>query len=128
MTKTKESVEKVKDFKAQVGDLLGVNAMVDEDLIKSMKKTLIRQAKEDGEEHIEEVLNAIEKAIEKIKDPEFKAIIASIILVKTPMGTQRACIKEHGRMIASLMAAHMHENIKDCSLSDIAELISAIGD
>lgn len=128
MTKTKESVEKVKDLKTQVGELLGVNAMIDEDLIKSMKKILIRQAKEDGEEHIEEVLNTIEKALEKIKDPQFNALIASNILVKTPMSIQRACIKEHGKMIGYLMDANMREKIKDYSFLDIAELLSAIGD
>lgn len=79
MTKTKESVERVKDLKAQVKDLLGVDAMMDEDVIKSMKENLITRAKNNGEKCIEEVINTIEKALEKIKNPEFKAIIASII-------------------------------------------------
>lgn len=128
MTKTKESVEKVKDLKTQVEELLGVNAMMDEDVTKEMKETLITQAKSNGEEHIEEVIDTIEKALEKIKDPEFKAIIASIIWTKCPMGMQRACIKEHGKMIGYLMDANMREKIKDYSFSDIAELLSAIGD
>lgn len=86
MTKTKESVERVKDLKAQVKDLLGVDAMMDEDVTKDMKETLITQAKNNGEEHIKEVIDTIEKALEKIKDPEFKTIIASIIWTKCPMG------------------------------------------
>lgn len=127
MTKTKESAEKVKDFKAQVEELLGVNDLMDEDLVKSMKKTLIRQAKEDGEEHIEEVLNTIDKALEKIKNPEFKALIASNILVKTPMGTQKTCIKEHSEMLRSLMAAHMLEKTKDNPLMGLSALMSMMG-
>lgn len=79
MTKTKESVERVEDLKAQVKDFLGVDAMMDEEVTKYMKETLITQAKNNGEEHIEEVIDTIEKALEKIKDPKFKAIIASII-------------------------------------------------
>ena len=63
MTKTKESVERVEDFKAQVEDILGVDAMMDEDVTKEMKETLITQAKNNGEEHIEEVIDTIEKAL-----------------------------------------------------------------
>ena len=37
MTKTKESVERVEDFKAQVEDLLGVYAMMDDDVTKKVK-------------------------------------------------------------------------------------------
>ena len=48
MTKTKESVERVEDFKAQVEDILGVDAMMDEDVTKEMKETLITQAKNNG--------------------------------------------------------------------------------
>ena len=90
MTKTKESVERVEDFKAQVSELLGVDAMMDEDVTKKVKDKLITQAKNNGEEHIEEVINTIENALEKIKDPEFKAIIASFILTKCPIGIQNS--------------------------------------
>ena len=86
MTKTNESVKRVEDFKAQVKDLLGVDVMIDEEVIKDMKEKLISQAKGKGEEHIEEVIDTIEKALEKIKDPEFKAIIASIVWTKCPLG------------------------------------------
>lgn len=51
MTKTKESVERVEDLKAQVKDLLGVDAMMDEDVIKSMKENLITRAKNNGEKN-----------------------------------------------------------------------------
>ena len=99
MTKTKESVERVEDLKAQVKDILGVDAMMDEDVTKDMKKILITQAKSNGEEHIEEVIDAIEKALEKIKDPEFKAINASIIWTKCPMGMQKSCIEYYNKML-----------------------------
>ena len=126
MTKTKESVERVEDFKAQVSELLGVDAMMDEDVTKEMKETLVPQAKNNGEEHIEEVIDTIEKALEKIKDPEFKAIIASFILTKCPMGMQESCIKLHNKMLGAAMAGHMQKETKCNPLASIALLAAAI--
>ena len=126
MTKTKESVERVEDFKAQVSELLGVDAMMDEDVTKEMKETLITQAKNNGEEHIEEVIDTIESALEKIKDPEFKAIIASIIWTKCPMGMQKSYIKLHNKMLCDAMAAHMQKQTKGNPLAGIALLAAAI--
>ena len=126
MTKTKESVERVEDFKAQVSELLGVDAMMDEDVTKEMKETIITQAKNNGEEHIEEVIDTIEKALEKIKDPEFKAVIASIIWTKCPMGMQKSCIELHNKMLCAAMAAHMQEQTKGNPLASIALLAAAI--
>ena len=127
MTKTKESVERVEDFKAQVEDLLGVDAMMDEDVTKEMKETLITQAKNNGEEHIEEVIDTIESALEKIKNPEFKAIIASFIWTKCPMGMQKSCIELHNEMLCAEMAAHMREQTKGNPLAGIALLAAYIG-
>ena len=126
MTKTKESVERVEDFKAQVNELLGVDAMMDEDVTKKVKDKLITQAKNNGEEHIEEVINTIENALEKIKDPEFKAIIASFILTKCPMGMQKSCIKLHNNVLCAAMAAHMQKQTKGNPLASIALLAAAI--
>ena len=126
MTKTKESVERVEDFKAQVGDILGVDAMMSDDVTKEMKETIITQAKNNGEEHIEEVIDTIENALEKIKDPEFKAVIASIILAKCPMGMQKSCIKLHNKMLCAAMAAHMQKQTKGNPLASIALLAAAI--
>lgn len=126
MTKTKESVERVEDFKAQVEDLLGVDAMMDEDVTKRMKDKLITQAKNNGEEHIEEVIDTIENALEKIKDPEFKAIIASFILTKCPMGMQKSCIELHNKILCAAMAAHMQKQTKGNPLASIALLAAAI--
>ena len=127
MTKTKESVERVEDFKAQVEDLLGVDAMMDEDVTKEMKETLITQAKNNGEEYIEEVIDTIEKALEKIKNPEFKAIIASFIFTKCPMGMQKSCIELHNKMLRAAMAAHMQKQTKGNPLAGIALLAAYIG-
>ena len=127
MTKTKKSVERVKDFKAQVSELLGVDAMIDEDVIKEAKETIITLAKNNGEEHIEEVIDTIENALEKIKDPEFKAIIASFILTKCPMGMQKSCIELHNKMLCAAMAAHMREQTKGNPLAGIALLAAYIG-
>ena len=126
MTKTKESVERVEDFKAQVSKLLGVDAMMDEGVIKEMKDNLITQAKNNGEECIEEVIDTIEKALEKIKDPEFKAVIASIIWTKCPMGMQKSCIELHNKMLCAAMAAHMQKQTEDDPLASIALLAAAI--
>lgn len=122
MTKTKESVERVEDLKAQVKDILGVDAMMDEDVTKDMKKTLIIQAKNNGEEHIEEVINTIENALEKIKDPEFKAIIASIIWTKCPMGMQKSCLEYHNKMLCAAMAVHMQKQTEGNPLVGLALL------
>ena len=126
MTKTKESVERVEDFKAQVSELLGVDAMIDEDVTKRMKDKLITQAKNNGEEHIEEVIDTIENVLEKIKDPELKAIIASFILTKCPMGMQKSCIELHNKILCAAMAAHMQKQTKGNPLASIALLAAAI--
>lgn len=126
MTKTKESVERVEDLKAQVKDILGVDAMMDEDVTKDMKKILITQAKSNGEEHIEEVIDTIEKALEKIKDPEFKAIIASIIWTKCPMGMQKSCLEYHNKMLRAAMAAHMQKQTEGNPLVGLALLAATL--
>lgn len=126
MTKTKESVERVEDFKAQVEDLLGMDAMMDEDATKEMKETLITHAKSNGEEHIEEVIDTIEKALEKIKNPEFKAIIASIIWTKCPMGMQKFCIEHHNKMLCAAMAAHMQKQTEGNPIVGLALLAATL--
>ena len=126
MAKTNESVERVEDFKAQVKNLLGLDAMMDEDVIKGMRDTLITQAKNNGEEYIEEVMDTIEKALEKVKDPEFKAIIASIIWTKCPIGMQKYCIERHNKLLCAAMAAHMDKQTKGNPLASIALLAAAI--
>lgn len=128
MTKTKESVERVEDLKAQMKELLGVNAMMSEDVIKGMKETLIKQAKDDGEEHIEEVIDTIEKALDKIKNPEFKAIIASIIWTKCPMGMQKTCIELHNKILCAEMAASIQNLIEGNPLIGLKLLEVALKD
>ena len=126
MTKTKESVERVEDFKARVSELLGLDAMMDEDVTKEMKETLITQAKNNGEEHIEEVIDTIEKALGKIKDPEFKAIIASFIWTKCPMGMQKSCIEYHNKLLHAEMAAHMQKQTKGNPFAGLVPMAAAI--
>lgn len=128
MTKTKESVERVEDLMAQMKELLGVNAMMSEDVIKGMKETLIKQAKDDGEEHIEEVIDTIEKALDKIKNPEFKAIIASIIWTKCPIGMQKTCIELHNKILCAEMAASIQNLIEGNPLIDLKLLEVALKD
>ena len=127
MAKTNESIEKVEDFKVQVKNLLGLDAMMGEDVTKEIKETIITQAKNNGEDHIEEVIDTIEKALEKIKDPEFKAIIASFIWTKCPMGMQKSCIKLHNKMLCAAMADHMQKQTKGNLLAGIALLAAYIG-
>ena len=126
MAKTNESVERVEDFKAQVKNLLGLDAMMDEDVTKKMKDKLITQAKNNGEEYIEEVMDTIEKALEKVKNPEFKAIIASIVWTKCPIGMQKYCIEHHNKLLCAAMAAHMDKQTKDNPLASLALLAATI--
>lgn len=112
MIETKESVMRVEDLKAQVKDICGVDAMMDEDVIKGMKEGLITQAKNDGEKHIEEVIDTIEKALEKIKNPEFKAIIAGNILVKCPIGMQKVFIEYHTKLLCKCMITSIKNHTK----------------
>lgn len=128
MAKTNESVERVEDFKAQVKNLLGLDAMMDEDVTKKMKDKLIAQAKNNGEKHIEEVMDTIEKALEKVKDPEFKAIIASIIWTKCPIGMQKSCIELHNKLLCAEMAAHMNKQTEGNPLAGLALLSIVLGD
>lgn len=128
MTKTNESVERVEDLKAQVKNLLGLDAMMDESVTKEMKDKLISQAKNNGEKHIEEVMDTIEKALEKVKDPEFKAIIASIIWTKCPIGMQKSCIELHNKLLCAAMVAHMDKQTKGNPLAGLALLSIAFGD
>ena len=113
MAKTNESVERVEDFKAKVRNLLGLDAKIEEDVTKEMKDKLITQAKNNGEEYIEEVMDTIEKALEKVKNPEFKASIASIVWTKCPIGMQKYCIEHHNKLLCAAMAAHMDKQTKD---------------
>ena len=122
MTKTNESVERVEDLKAQVKNLLGLDAMMDEDVTKKMKDKLITQAKNNGEKHIEEVIDTIENALEKVKDPEFKAIIASIIWTKCPIGMQKSCIELHNNLLCDEMVAHMQKQTKGNPVAGITLL------
>ena len=95
-------------------------------MVKKAKDRLITQAKNNGEEHIEEVMDTIENALEKIKDPGFKAIIASFILTKCPMGMQKSCIKLHNKMLCAAMATHMQKQTEGNPLASIALLAAAI--
>lgn len=128
MAKTNESVERVEDFKAQVKNLLGLDAMMDENVTKEMKDNLITQAKNNGEKHIEEVMDIIEKALEKVKGPEFKAVIASIIWTKCPIGMQKSCIELHNKLLYAAMAAHMDKQTKGNPIASLALLSIAFGD
>lgn len=128
MAKINESVKRAEDFKAQVKDFLGVDTMIDEEVIKDMKEKLISQAKGKGEEHIEEVVDTIEKALEKIKDPEFKAIIASFIWTKCSLGMQKSCVKLHGEMVDTAMVARMQKRAKGNPLVGLMMLLTMLRD
>jgi len=126
MTKEKESVKTVEDLKAQVTEMLGLDSMMDEDATIHFKETLINQAKSNGEDHIEEVVDTILKAIEKIKNPECKAIIASLIWTKCPMGMQKSCIELHSKMLHAAIAAHMQKQTGNNPLAGLALLAAVL--
>lgn len=126
MTKEKESVKTVEDLKAQVTEMLGLDSMMDEDVVTNMKEVLINQAKSNGEDHIEEVVNTVLKAIEKIKNPEFKGIIASLIWTKCPMGMQESCIELHHKVLRTAMATHMQKQVGNNPLAGLALLAAVL--
>lgn len=73
-------------------------------------------------------MDTIEKALEKVKDPEFKAIIASIIWTKCPIGMQKSCIELHNKLLCAAMAAHMDKQTKGNPLAGLALLSIALRD
>lgn len=112
MTKTKESVERVEDLKAQVGEILGVTDRLDDDLIKSMEEAFIEEAKKIGEERAEEALTLAKKAMSLIKNDEFKGILVSCMLSKFPIMMQNVILNGQKKVIASVVMARLHEVTK----------------
>lgn len=126
MTKVKESVERVKDLKAQVGGILGVTDCLDDDLIKSMEETFIEEAKEIGEERAEEALTLAKKAMSLIGNDEFKGILVSCMLSKLPIMMQNAILNEQKKVIASAVMARLHEVTKGNPLKGLMLMAAAL--
>lgn len=126
MTKTKESVERVEDLKAQVGEILGVTDRLDDALIKSMEETFIEEAKKIGEERAEEALTLAKKAMSLIENDEFKGILVSCMLSKLPIMMQNAILNGQKKIIASAVMARLHEVTKGNPLKGIMLMAAAL--
>lgn len=126
MTKTKESVERVEDLKAQVGEILGVTDCLDDDLIKSMEETFIEQAKEIGEGKAEEALTLANKAMSLIKNDEFKGILVSCMLSKIPILMQNTILDEQKKVLTSALIARLHEVTNGNPLKGLMLLVAAL--
>lgn len=126
MTKTKESVERVGDLKAQVGEILGVTDRLDDALIKSMEETFIEEAKKIGEERAEEALTLAKKAMSLIENDEFKGILVSCMLSKLPIMMQNAILNGQKKVIASAVMARLHEVTKGNPLKGLMLMAAAL--
>ena len=126
MTKTKESVERVEDLKAQVGEILGVTDRLDDALIKSMEETFIEEAKKIGEERAEEALTLAKKAMSLIENDEFKGILVSCMLNKLPIMMQNAILNGQKKVIASAVMARLHEVTKGNPLKGLMLMAAAL--
>lgn len=126
MTKTKESVERVEDLKAQVGEILGVTGRSDDALIKSMEETFIEEAKKIGEERAEEALTLAKKAMSLIENDEFKGILVSCMLSKLPIMVQNAILNGQKKVIASAVMARLHEVTKGNPLKGLMLMAAAL--
>lgn len=126
MTKVKESVERVEDLKAQVGEILGVTDRLDDDLIKNMEETFIEEAKKIGEERAEEALTLAKKAMSLIENDEFKGILVSCMLSNLPIMVQNAILNGQKKVIASAVMARLHEVTKGNPLKGIMLMAAAL--
>lgn len=126
MTKTKESVERVEDLKAQVGEILGVTDRLDDALIKSMEETFIEEAKKIGEERAEEALALAKKAMSLIKNDEFKGILVSCMLSSLPVLMQNAILNGQKKVITSALMARLHEVTKGNPLKGLMLMAAAL--
>lgn len=125
MTKTKESVERVEDLKAQVGGILGVTGCLDDDIIKSMEETFIEQAKEIGEGRAEEALTLAKKAMSLIENDEFRGILIACMLSRLPVLIQNTILDEQKKVITSALVARLHEVAKGNPLKGLM-LLAAV--
>lgn len=126
MTKTKESVERVEDLKAQVGEILGATSCLDDALIKSMEETFIEGAKKIGEEKAEEALTLAKKAMSLIENDEFKGILVSCMLNRLPILMQNAILNGQKKVITSALMARLCEVTKGNPLKGLTLLAAVL--
>lgn len=126
MTKTKESVERVEDLKAQVGEILGATSCLDDALIKSMEETFIEEAKKIGEERAEEALTLAKKAMSLIKNDEFKGILIACMLSRLPILMQNDILSGHKKVITSALMARLHDVTNGNPIKGLTLLAAAL--
>ena len=117
--KVEESVERVGDLKAQVGEILGTTGCLDDDLIKSMEETFIEQAKEIGEERAEEALTLANKAMSLIKNDEFKGILLSCMLSRIPILIQNTILDGQKKVITSALMVACMRRLREIPLKGL---------
>lgn len=126
MTEVKESVERVEDLKAQVGEILGVTDYLDDAIIKEMEETFIEEAKKIGEERAEEALTLAKKAMSLIKNDEFKGILVSCMLSKLPIMMHNTILSGQKKVLTSALMARLHEVTKGNPLKGLMLLAAAL--
>lgn len=126
MTKVKESVERVEDLKAQVGEILGATGGLDDGLIKSIEETFIEEAKKIGEGRAEEALTLAKKAMSLIENDEFKGILIACMLSRLPILIQNTILNGQKEVITSALVARLHEVTNGNSLKGLTLLVAAL--
>lgn len=126
MTKTKESVERVEDLKAQVGEILGVTDRLDDDLIKSMEEAFIEEAKKIGEERAEEALALAKKAMSLVENNVLKGILVSCMLSRLPILMQNVILNGQKKVISSVLMTRLHEVTKGNPLKGLMLMVVAL--
>lgn len=93
-------------------DLLGVNDMIESELVEEFKKNLIDQAKKDGYD-IEETVNKILEMVDTIEKGEYRGVVAATILMKLSIGYQVSLLKNHMQMIMMIAERNFMKKIGD---------------
>lgn len=75
-------------------ELLGINDVVEPELVEVFKNGLIEEAKKEGH-NIEETVNKILELADTLENNKYKGIVAASILIKLPLGYQVALCKHH---------------------------------
>lgn len=93
-------------------DLLGINDMIESELVEEFKKNLLKISKKEGHD-IEETVNKILEMADTIEVDEYRGITAATILMKIPIGVQVSLLKQHMQMLAHIAGMNFMKRMGD---------------
>lgn len=108
-----EEVKKNAENMEVMSTLLGGNYVISEAIVSNMEKNYLTLAETEGEKEAEAVLENVKKEIEKIKDPQFKCIIATLILARCPINTQLSTINLHEKFLKIARMLNLSDAVKE---------------